>query len=639
MRAIPAYLSESDATSIEVFAKSELSLTYVLDTQNLYWPGAVNGSHVFDLFAEFLLHKDGSKVRLDMIDFVSDNRERYVIDGHVVLKMHETNLNAWACKMTYWENSADKLPLYALSDLTKQHTIVITSTKPWSTVHPGVVLKDIHGLLDACGVKLLYLGNKQFGRLCRRPQNCDTPVMVNLPVFPGTETPCVQEMETACSLLLMNAQETDIQETGDETLELQEPTVTYNVPSNVESIPELMDLTIMLSPHHKDLINNGFNDAMEHIVGRVLVSTTPTAFNVPDATDSMCALPVLVETSTEHNPEYVLVNPITEQQIKQCFVKLMKIDSVLSYIPKQNLCQALMQAGRPHTHSMYTKKPPTHGRGRKASHRIVNYKEPDTTSEEEVSRKQPLARARAKPGTSGPSDDRINSQNNKTVHPTQRLLPMKSDTPIKSSSDKDSSDAATEPYEPTDEDETADAPKGTFKITVKSLKKPKKYHCKYCDKWFDSSKNLTKHHQKCHKILYCKKCNRAFNNPTTYSHHLKGHSSKGHICAICSKVFAYESQLKTHQSVHSKIRHKCTYKLCTHDFKNVGDLTRHLKQHTSEKHQCPECDYSNADARNFESHRLKHSRITKYSCDDCHQEFVYSTQYQRHIVEKRCKVK
>ena len=183
----------------------------------------------------------------------------------------------------------------------------------------------------------------------------------------------------------------------------------------------------------------------------------------------------------------------------------------------------------------------------------MNYKEPDTTSEEEVSRKRPLLKPRAKPGASGPSDDRINSQNNKTVHPTQRLLPIKSDTPITSLSDKDNSDAATEPYEQTDEDETPDAPKGAFKIMVKSLKKTKKYHCKYCDKWFDSSKNLTDHHQKCHKILYCKKCNRAFSNPTTYSRHLKGHSSKGQICAICGKAFAYESQLKTHQSVHSKI--------------------------------------------------------------------------------------
>ena len=151
-----------------------------MDTQNLYWPGKVNRSHVFDLFAEFLPHNDGGKTRLDMINFVSDNIERYVIDGHVVLKMHETNLNAWTCKMTYWESSADELTLYALSDLTKQHTIVITRTKPWSTMHPDAVLKDIHGLLDVCGVKLLYLGDNKFGRLRRRPQNFDTSIMVKI---------------------------------------------------------------------------------------------------------------------------------------------------------------------------------------------------------------------------------------------------------------------------------------------------------------------------------------------------------------------------------------------------------------------------------------------------------------------------
>ena len=269
----------------------------------------------------------------------------------------------------------------------------------------------------------------------------------------------------------------------------------------------------------------------------------------------------------------------------------------------------------------------------------MNYKELDTTSEEEVSRKQPTVKPHAKPGATGPSDDRISSQNNKTVYPTQRLLPIKPDTPITSLSDKDNSDAATEPYEPDVKEEKTEAPKGAFQITVKSLKNTKKYRCKYCDKWFDRSRNLTDHHQKCHKIMYCKECNRAFNNSTTYSRHLKGHSSKGQICAICGKAFAYESQLKTHQSVHSTIRHKCTYKSCTHDFRNIRDLTRHLKQHSSEKHQCPDCEYSNADIRNFESHRLKHSRIAKFSCDVCQQEFIYNTQYQRHITEKKCRVK
>ena len=631
MHAIPAYLSESDATTIDEFTQSELSSNYVLDTQNLYWPGKVNRSHVFDLFAEFLPHKDGGKTRLDMINFVSDNRERYVIDGHVVLKMHETNLNAWACKMTYWENSADELTLYALSDLTRQHTVVITRTKPWSTVHPDVVLKDIHGLLDVCGVKLLYLGDNKFGRLRRRPQNFDTSIMVNLPVFPGTETPCVQEMETACSLLLMNVQETEHQELNDERLELQEPAVTQNELPTVEPSPDLVDLTVMLDSPPQEHTDGTFNDAMEHIVGHVLVSSPLTTLNVPDAVDSMCAS-VLVETTVKQDPKYILVDPKIERQIKHCSIKLTKIDSVLTYGPKQNLCQALMQAGRPHTRSMCTPKPPKRSRHRKASLQTVNYKELDTTSEEELSRKQLTVKTRAKPGAAGPSNDRISSQNNKTVYPTQRLLPIKPDTPITSLSDKDNSDAATEPYEPDVEEEKTEAPKGTFQITVKSLKKTKKYRCKYCDEWFDSSRNLTDHHQKCHKIMYCKECNRAFNNPTTYSRHLKGHSSKGQICAICGKAFAYESQLKAHQSVHSTVRHKCTYKSCTRDFKNIGDLTRHLMQHSSEKHQCLDCEYSNADIRNFESHRLKHSRIAKYSCNVCQQEFIYNT-------EKKCRVK
>ena len=139
-----------------------------------------------------------------MINFVKTNRQRYLLDGHVATKMHETNLNAWESKMSYWENSADELALYALSTLMKQHTVVITCTKPWSTVHPTIVLKDIYELLNVCGVKLLFLGDNKFGRLRNRPLNYDTPIMVNLPVFPGTESPSDHEMETAYSLQMMN---------------------------------------------------------------------------------------------------------------------------------------------------------------------------------------------------------------------------------------------------------------------------------------------------------------------------------------------------------------------------------------------------------------------------------------------------
>ena len=311
---------------------------------------------------------------------MSDNREQYVIDGHVVLKMHETNLNAWACKMTYWENSADELALYTLSDLMKQHTVVLTSTKPWSTVHPDVVIKSTRHLL----------GGNKFGRLCRRPQNYDTSVMVNLPVFPGTEPPSDREWETAYSLLSMTTQGNNNDNVGSSgQLELLEPSTVPNAgaSSHMEIVSDLPDLTGMLGPPSPDHTTDTFSDAMEHIVGHTLTDHIPAPLKVPDAADSLCTNMVLVETSDTPKTKYAMVEPQIEEQLKPCSIRLRRIDSVLSYVPKQNLCHALMHAGRPHTRSMCTPKPSKRGNRRKASLCKVNYKDPDTSEDEPVKKK------------------------------------------------------------------------------------------------------------------------------------------------------------------------------------------------------------------------------------------------------------
>ena len=91
-RRLPSYISPSDAVSVADFSRSSFAERYVLDTVNLYWPGRINRSHVYDVFAEHMPHQDGCKTRLDMINYVSDNRERYEVDCHIVLKMHEVNL-------------------------------------------------------------------------------------------------------------------------------------------------------------------------------------------------------------------------------------------------------------------------------------------------------------------------------------------------------------------------------------------------------------------------------------------------------------------------------------------------------------------------------------------------------------------
>ena len=170
------------------------------------------------------------------------------------------------------------------------------------------------------------------------------------------------------------------------------------------------------------------------------------------------------------------------------------------------------------------------------------------------------------------------------------------------------------------------------------MKKTKKHVCSICDKNFDNARLLVSHQVETHKIKYCDICNHAFNNIITYKHHVRSHSNKGVQCKDCGKSFAYQSQLSMHSAVHSTNRFKCNHGSCTKSFKNQGDLTRHVKQHTSVKHKCPDCDYENVDICNFESHQLYHSRITKFKCENCHEEFIYNSQLQRHVKEKVCMI-
>ena len=300
--------------------------------------------------------------------------------------------------------------------------------------------------------------------------------------------------------------------------------------------------------------------------------------------------------------------------------------------------KVIMQAGRPHTRSQSRPKPKPVRKPRRprAAHTNTNYADRDTTSEDEPARKK----AKSVPQSSGPSSSRILAQNNKTVHPKQRLRIL-SDTPVTSSTDDDEadiSDAPTELYDPDSIENEDTKPKGTFQITTKTLKKQKRYPCKECDAICNSSRELTIHHHRKHNLMYCTDCNKGFNNPTTFHRHVKSHSSSC-VCKICGKHFAYQSQLTTHDVVHSETRHKCKINNCSKSFKNIGDLTRHMKLHTGETHKCTDCDYEHADIRNFESHRQKHSRITKYVCKLCNKDFIYNSQLQRHLAKQECTVK
>ena len=124
--------------------------------------------------------------------------------------------------------------------------------------------------------------------------------------------------------------------------------------------------------------------------------------------------------------------------------------------------------------------------------------------------------------------------------------------------------------------------KGTFttkSFHLKKSKKPHKIGCKLCDTVCNSNKELTQHHQLKHNILYCDKCSKAFNNPSSLAKHQYSHRELHYKCMDCDEEFAFESKLKAHRISHRTLAtHCCAYPNCKKRFKNKGDLTRHVKE-------------------------------------------------------------
>ena len=138
LRPTPNYLSASDAITAEEFELTEYGTEYSLDVSKINWGNASNDSHVFDIFCEFSAHWDSSKTRLDMLNSVAANNQCYKWDCHVFFSMHEIYVDTWLKKMAYWGTKADKLAIYALSDMLNVHSFVVTKHRPWTTIDSSV---------------------------------------------------------------------------------------------------------------------------------------------------------------------------------------------------------------------------------------------------------------------------------------------------------------------------------------------------------------------------------------------------------------------------------------------------------------------------------------------------------------------
>ena len=120
--------------------------------------------------------------------------------------------------------------------------------------------------------------------------------------------------------------------------------------------------------------------------------------------------------------------------------------------------------------------------------------------------------------------------------------------------------------------------------------------------------------------------------------HMYQHKDKKHVCNKCRENFPFASQLTTHKLTHRKRPNQaCMYPNCGKSFKSKSDLNCHAASHTKPWLKYTDClNYKTKDKRNFESHRLKHSKIEKYFCEKCGKGFIFNTQKRRHVAKNNC---
>ena len=417
------------------FKNSKYSEEYSLDISNIECGKTSNDSHVFDIFSEFCVHRDSTKCRLDMLQHVAANNQRYKWDGHVFFAMHEISLDTWHQKMSYWGTKADELAIYALSDMLQIHSFIVTKNRPWTTVDASVHGTDIE-ILHLCPVKLVYLGENRFGRLWRklRRDPLVSTNQTNQPAFPDLMLPpivsipvppTVEELETAETLLTMHSIQAN---THDVQMELQEPMVTdiqevhygtndilidnlFNMQDSADCLSDAMDKIV----EHEDVSFSEpknwikFRDCMDLVTG-----------HINDIVDLV---------NLENNAQLAAGN-VHLTEIKPCQVELVRIKPIPTVrLPSLQTTSDLLALNEYFTRSRNKPKPKRKNRHPRQASTDINYAETEFQSDGEKRLKQSKSRTFSPP-SDGPSQSRIASQDNLTIAPNVRLPPIETGTPI-----------------------------------------------------------------------------------------------------------------------------------------------------------------------------------------------------------------
>ena len=173
------YLSPSSALIVSDFEKCPLARDHWLDLpfecNHRKGHKKCDPNRVFEVFGSFSDH-EVDEVREEMLSAISSDFNYYQTVSWLILQLRKTTLSEWCNVMHAVTTPADELAIFALSRLYRQHSVVYTKDKTWSTIGTSTPMneKDVY---QQCDLKFIIMGKGHYVQLIRKPS-------VSMPVVP-----------------------------------------------------------------------------------------------------------------------------------------------------------------------------------------------------------------------------------------------------------------------------------------------------------------------------------------------------------------------------------------------------------------------------------------------------------------------
>ena len=116
------------------------------------------------------------------------------------------------------------------------------------------------------------------------------------------------------------------------------------------------------------------------------------------------------------------------------------------------------------------------------------------------------------------------------------------------------------------------------------------------------------------------KCGKSFISESGLKRHELQHSSMDYKCTVCSREFAFESELTNHKTIHSEEKHFiCQYPRCNGAYKTKAEYLRHYKTHgpTRDDHRCLVCNKACKKHKYLRKHKQVHTGKLPFACSIC----------------------